>query len=93
MKYEGEEERQFHTILDVQNQIYQTLRSLDSKMAEIVGRQERIVSQVSMISSVPQSGGGSAQQPHQPIVDTIRRDEVTHIITQQNELVKNIRDI
>ena len=94
--FEGESDRQFRTILDVQNSMQGSLRSLDSKMAEILGRQERIVS---MISNLPAAGSGGAAQHGSATgqaaipVDTIRRDEVTHIITQQNELVKNIRDI
>lgn len=56
--YEGEADRQFRTILDVQNAIQQEMRSLDSKMAEILGRQERIVSLVT-------TGGGHIPQTNQ----------------------------
>lgn len=85
-------------ILEVQNSIHQSMRLLDSKLAEILGRQERIVSMLSSgnnnnmqqppgVTAQYNSGSGSG------VVDTIRRDEVNHLMTIQNDLVKNIRDI
>jgi hypothetical protein len=44
LKYESEGDRQFRLMLDVQNSIHQSIRLLDSKLAEVLGRQERIVS-------------------------------------------------
>jgi hypothetical protein len=57
----GESDLQFRQILDVQNSLHQILRSLDSKMAEIVGRQERIISQVSMAQNSPVNNLNSQQ--------------------------------
>ena len=86
-------------ILEVQNSIHQSMRLLDSKLAEILGRQERIVSMLSSgnnnnmpppgVTAQYNSGSGGGSLP----VDTIRRDEVNHLMTIQNDLVKNIRDI
>lgn len=46
-------DRQFRTILDVQNSIHSQIRLLDTKLAEVVGRQERVIS---MLSSNQQGG-------------------------------------
>ena len=46
-------DRQFRTILDVQNSIHSQIRLLDTKFAEVVGRQERVIS---MLSSNQQGG-------------------------------------
>ncbi len=62
-------------------------------MAEILGRQERVVS---MIANNGANFGQQQQQPtgqHNLAIDTIRRDEVSLLINQQNELVTKIRDI
>ena len=46
-------DRQFRTFLDVQNYIHSQIRLLDTKLAEVVGRQERVIS---MLSSNQQGG-------------------------------------
>ena len=51
MKFEGESDRQFRTILDVQNSIHQTIRLLDGKIAEVLGRQERAVSMLTTLNN------------------------------------------
>lgn len=66
--------------------IQQSVRSLDGKIAEVLGRQERIVS---LLATQPQGG----QQNAQLNIDTIRRDEVNNLMNQQGELVRTIRDI
>ena len=66
------------------------MRSLDSKIAEIIGRQERMLTLIS--SNQQQPVGGQQQQP-QAVIDTFRRDEVNHLMNQQNDLVKTVRDI
>jgi len=40
-------------------------------------------------------GGHQQQQQQQPqvVIDTFRRDEVNHLMNQQNDLVKIVRDI
>ena len=49
-------------ILEVQNSIHQSIRMLDSKLAEVLGRQERIVS---MVSTATLSNTGGQQQQQQ----------------------------
>ena len=66
LKYEGESDRQFRLILDVQNMMHNSLRLLDSKLAEILGRQERVVSMISAQQLLAQ------QQPQQVRDDYIR---------------------
>ena len=51
MKFEGESDRQFRTILDVQNSIHQTIRLLDGNIAEVLGRQERAVSMLTTLNN------------------------------------------
>jgi len=43
----------------------------------------------------PAAGSGlpPVQQQQQQVIDTFRRDEVNHIMNQQNDLVKIVRDI
>lgn len=62
---EDEGERKFKNILDVQNLIYTQIRSLDAKMAEIVGRQERMFS--IMASPATPLQAGSTQFPNQQV--------------------------
>jgi 4-diphosphocytidyl-2C-methyl-D-erythritol kinase len=70
------------------------LRSLDSKIAEIIGRQERMFTLLSSSNQQPTaSGSGLPPAQQQQVIDTFRRDEVNHIMNQQNDLVKIVRDI
>lgn len=89
--YEGENDRQFRLILDVQNMMHNSLRLLDSKLAEVLGRQERIVSLIS--AQQLQTQQQPQAQAQVPQIDTFRRDEVNLVMNQQNELVRSIRDI
>ena len=57
------DERQLKQIFDGQNSIHLTVREVHRKLDEIVGRQERLMSQVSMMSQ-----GGAVQQGGQPQV-------------------------
>lgn len=64
---------------------------MDSKLAEVLGRQERIVS---LMTSAQYQQNSNQQQAGTPVqIDTIKRDEVTHLMNQQGELVRTIRDI
>jgi len=86
--YENEVDRQFRTILDVQNSIHGSIRLLDSKLAEILGRQERVVSMLSSNTNQQQQINTQGKQ-----IDTFTRLEANQVMSQQNELVKSIRDI
>jgi lectin, mannose-binding 1 len=83
-KYELESDRQYRIILDVQNTIQNLLRLLDAKVAEILGRQERLVS---MLSN-QQPGSGQIQ-----MIDNIKREEVNLILQQQADLVRSVKDL
>jgi mannose-binding lectin 1 len=94
--FESESDRQFRTILDVQNSIHHSIRLLDSKFAEVLGRQERIVSMLAT-GGIPnqqqqqQQTNNNQGQVHQ--IDTFNRMEVNQVMNQQNELVRSVRDI
>jgi len=95
--FESEYDRQFRTILDIQHSIHSKLHSLDSKFAEVLGRQERIVSlltnqAVQMPGSGSNNNNNNNNQPGVP-VDTFNRMEVNQVMSQQNELVRSLRDL
>ncbi len=92
--YESDSDRQFRTILDVQNSIHHSIRTLDAKFAEVLGRQERIVSMLSS-HSIQQPAGGNNNNNNQGgiPVDTFNRMEVNQVMNQQNELVRSMRDL
>ena len=75
------------------------MRSLDSKIAEIIGRQERMFTLISSSNQQqqqqqqPAAGSGLPPTQQQQVIDTFRRDEVNQIMNQQNDLVKIVRDI
>lgn len=69
--------------------IQQSIRSLDGKIAEVLGRQERIVS---LLATQP-GNQNQASSNAQLNIDTIRREEVNNLMNQQGELVRTIRDI
>ena len=50
MQFEQPEERELKMILDGQNEIYRSLKILLTKLDEVVGRQERELSLLTMIS-------------------------------------------
>lgn len=60
------------------------MRLLDAKVAEILGRQERLVS---MLSN-QQPGSGQIQ-----MVDNIKREEVNLILQQQGDLVRTMKEL
>lgn len=77
--------------------MYEAMRELNKKLDEIIGRQERTLSLVSM-----QTGGAGALAPGQPPPppgqipvggDTIRRHEVDAMFTNQNQLINAIREV
>lgn len=93
--FESESDRQFRTILDVQNSIHQSIRLLDSKFAEVLGRQERIVSMLATGTATANPQQQQQQVPNQGMgqIDTFNRHEVNQVMNQQNELVRSVRDV
>jgi hypothetical protein len=61
-KYETESDREFRQILEVQNALHQSIRQLDSKVSEILGRTETI----GAVLSSNQRSFNQQQQQQQP---------------------------
>ncbi|XP_078666702.1 protein ERGIC-53-like [Branchiostoma floridae x Branchiostoma belcheri] len=96
--FEREEERELRLIFEGQEKIHKTVRDLQRKLDEIVGRQERTLSLVSTVQqTMPAAGGvqavpagGGAQPPPQM---PIQRHEVDAVLTAQRELTQGLRDL
>lgn len=79
--------------------MYDALRELNRKLDEIVGRQERTLSLVSMQSGAvstgqaPPAAGQQVPQAGQAFVDTIRRHEVDAVFNNQNQLINAVREV
>jgi mannose-binding lectin 1 len=84
-------DRELQQIFDGQSQMYEALKSLNRKLDEILGRQERTLS---MIGSVG-VGGGQPAQGGQGVVGTmpIQRHEVEALLGSQREVLQSTRDI
>lgn len=74
--------------------MFDALRDLNKKLDEVVGRQERTISLVSM------QAGQVAQpvQPGQPlpagaVIDTIRRPEVDALFANQNQILSTSKEL
>ncbi|XP_018331685.1 protein ERGIC-53 isoform X2 [Agrilus planipennis] len=98
--FESDSQRELRQIFQGQSQIYDVLRELNRKLDEMVGRQERTLSLISMQQQAAAVGGQAQQaggQPSQAIptgyIDTIRRDEVTTLFNNQNQLANLIKDV
>ncbi|KAL6268432.1 hypothetical protein P5V15_001568 [Pogonomyrmex californicus] len=83
--FESENQRELRQIFNGQSQIFDGLRELHKKLDEIVGRQERTLGLISQI--------GQGQSGHQPLIDTIRRQEVDAVLDNQNLILNTAREI
>ncbi|XP_053214591.1 protein ERGIC-53-like [Panonychus citri] len=99
-EYESLGEKELQQIFTGQSQIFDVLKNLNRKLDEIIGRQERTLSMVGSFQGAMQAGvtaGGGA--PHQgggppPILPApIQRHEVESLLSLQQELVRNSRDM
>jgi len=97
--YDSIDVRELRMIFDGQNAMHQVLRTLLVKLDEIVGRQER---ELSMLTLINQQGGagrgemghpGSQGQQQLPPVNTIQRHEVDSVLASHRDLASNVRDI
>ncbi|KAK6184877.1 hypothetical protein SNE40_007239 [Patella caerulea] len=91
--FESQNERELKMIFDGQNNIHGTLKDLNRKLDELIGRQELVLSRVSAGQPVQVQGGqqGQAQQPL--MIDTIQRHEVNQVLNNQNDVISQIRDM
>ena len=71
-KLEEETQREFRQILSVQTAMHTSIRSLDSKLAEMLGRQEHIVTMLSSSSASQPHQQQQQQQQQQQFIDTFR---------------------
>lgn len=92
--FESDNQRELRQIFQGQSQMFDTMRELNRKLDEIVGKQERTLSLVSQGGYVQQQ---VQQQPGQPPVavnvDTIRRHEVDALFNTQNQLAATANEM
>ncbi|XP_044738350.1 protein ERGIC-53 isoform X2 [Chrysoperla carnea] len=95
--YETDNQRELRQIFQGQSSIFESIRELNRKLDEVVGRQERTLSLLSATAGSVQVpvGGGVPPPPAggAGYVDTIRRHEVDAILTNQNTIVQTAREI
>lgn len=91
-------EKELQQIYDAQNALHDTLKTLNRKLDEIIGRQERTLSIVSSVGMGQVAQGGQIQgqgQGHPPpqIGLPIQRHEVEALLGASREVVQSTRDI
>lgn len=99
--FETDNQRELRQIWQSQTHMSDLLKDLSRKVDEVIGRQERTMSLLSI--NAQQQGGAPPPQiqqgtPQQPGVapqytDTIRRHEVEAIIQNQNMFIQTVREI
>lgn len=98
MQYEGQEARELKQIFTGQEIIQRSVMDLQRKLDEVIGRQERTLSQLSIMAQMGgaqqgQGQGQAGQVPQLPLVDTIKRHEVDTLMANNRDLTNQIRDI
>nr|XP_022312561.1 protein ERGIC-53-like [Crassostrea virginica] len=90
--FEAQEDRELRMIFDGQNEMHNTLKELNRKLDELMGRQEMVLSRVSQLTGgnvqVAQGGGAPPLIP-----DTIKRHEVDQVMNNQMQIMNDARDI
>ncbi|ESO85090.1 hypothetical protein LOTGIDRAFT_168115 [Lottia gigantea] len=90
--FESQNERELKMIFEGQSNIHLTMKDLNRKLDELLGRQELVLSRVSGGQPVPVQGQG--QQGQQPLmIDTIKRHEVNQVLTNQNDVLVQLREM
>lgn len=103
--FESDNQRELRQIFQGQSIMSESLKDLSRKLDEVIGRQERTLSLISLnsqgvgqVAPVPQ--GGHQQQPPPPSHgggggggDGIRRYDVDTLLNNQNLLVSTVREI
>ncbi|XP_034178140.1 lectin, mannose binding protein ergic53 [Osmia lignaria lignaria] len=89
--FETDNQRELRQIFAGQSQMFDALRELNRKLDEILGRQER---SLSLISQLQVGGVATGGQPGQvQLVDTIRRQEVDNMLSNQNNLINTAKEM
>lgn len=96
-EYETLGEKELQQIFDSQSQMYQALQTLNRKLDEILGRQERTLSLIGSGSlNMAQQQGGPTHAGQQQIPNVglpIQRHEVEALLGSQREVLQSTRDI
>ncbi|XP_063984599.1 protein ERGIC-53 [Diachasmimorpha longicaudata] len=91
--FETDSQRELRQIFAGQSQMFEGLRELNRKLDEVVGRQERTLSLISQVQmGGVQVAGGQPGAPPQ-LIDTIRRQEVDAVLSNQNIIMNTAREI
>ncbi|XP_071825624.1 protein ERGIC-53-like isoform X2 [Apostichopus japonicus] len=92
--FEDDYTRDLKVIFEGQTNIYKSIRTLEKKLDEIVGRQERTISAIAGIK------GGSVSAPATPSGgppggsgSNIARHEVDTLLNTQNDITRKVRDL
>lgn len=92
--FESDNQRELRQIFQGQSHIFETLKSLNQKLDEVVGRQDRTMSLISQQGGAVVSGGLPPDGTvHVGQTDSIRRHEVDAIFNNQNKMIGNAQEI
>ncbi|CAF1617873.1 unnamed protein product, partial [Adineta ricciae] len=84
--YESEYDREFRTILEGQDQIRLSLGAIDRKMAELLGRVERLA-----LTSNQQQISGQAQGASAIPTDIARIQDINRVINSNSDMTRTIQ--
>ena len=75
--------------------MYEALKTLNRKLDEILGRQERTLSMIGSVGTgaVPAGQGGHPAQAQVPLAAPIQRHEFESLLGSQREILQNSRDV
>ncbi|XP_021357046.1 protein ERGIC-53-like [Mizuhopecten yessoensis] len=92
--FESQGEQELKMIFDGQNEMHNTLKTLNRKLDELLGRQEMVLSKIGQLPSGQVQGGAPPQGGNQPqLGSTIQRHEVDKVLNNQNDIMLNAREI
>ena len=89
-EYETLGEKELQQIFDGQSQMYEALKTLNRKLDEILGRQERTLSMIGTVG-VGTAAGVPGQQGQ--VAVPIQRHEFESLLGSQREILQNSRDV
>ncbi|XP_011503810.1 PREDICTED: protein ERGIC-53 [Ceratosolen solmsi marchali] len=92
--FESENQRELKQIFTGQMQISDTMRSINNKLDEVVGKQERVLSLISQIPLEARSHEGKIQSNQaSQVFETIRRQEIDFLLTTQNNILSAVLEL